>query len=60
MTIKPLYQHTKLFKNHSHTSITGYNEPNFKADNGLLRRELLIETKNKFYPLQNIINFLIT
>ena len=51
MTIRPLYQHTKSFENHSHAYITRNNEPKLRADNGLLRRGLLIETKNKFYPL---------
>ena len=51
MTIIPLYQQTKSFENHLHTYITGNNEPKLKADNGLFRRGLLIETKNKFYPL---------
>ena len=50
MTIRPLYQHTKSFENHSHTYITGNNEPKLRADNNLLRRGLLIENKNKFYP----------
>ena len=36
--------------------ITGNNEPKLKADNGLLRRGLLIETKNKFYPLEKYNN----
>ena len=51
MTVRPLYQHTILLENHLHTYITGNNEPKLKADNGLLRSRLLMETKNKFYPL---------
>ena len=59
MTVRPLDQHTISFENHSHTYITGNNEPKLKADNSLLRRGLLIETKNKFYPLKKYNNLLI-
>ena len=60
MTIKPLYQHTKSFENHTHTYITGNNKPKLIADIGLLRKRLLIETKINFIHLHNIINLLIT
>ena len=50
MTVKPLYQHTITFDNHSHTYITGNHEARLEADNGLLRKGLLVETTNKFYP----------
>ena len=32
MTLRPLYQHTKSFENHSHTYITNINEPKHRAD----------------------------
>ena len=49
MTVKPLYNHTIIFANHSHTYITGNKEPRFKTDHGFERRKLLVETVNKFF-----------
>ena len=54
MTVKPLYQHTITFENHSHTYITGNNEPRLKSDYGLLRRGLLVETHNRFLTQEEI------
>ena len=58
ITLRPLYQRTISFENHSHTYITDNNEPKFKAVNGLLRRGLLIESKNKFYQLNKYYDLL--
>ena len=48
MTLRLLYRDGSVFINHSHLYITCNTEPLFKADEGLLRRGLLVETHNKF------------
>ena len=48
MTLRLLYQDGSVFINHSHLYITCNTEPKLKADEGLLRKGLLLETDNKF------------
>ena len=52
MTLRLLYQEGLVFINPSHFYITCNTEPRLKADEGLLRRGLLVETHNKFITKQ--------
>ena len=49
MSVQPLYSKEITFSSHLHTYITGNHEPRLKAERGLMRRELLVQTSNIFY-----------
>ena len=52
MTLRLLYQEVSVFINHSHLYIKCNTETRLKADKGLLIREWLVETHNKFLNKQ--------
>lgn len=48
LEVKPLYKEAATLHNHCKLYICSNSSPRFKPDNGLVRRALLVEAKNKF------------
>ena len=52
LVVELLYQtKTKELTIHSKGYICTIKEPNYQYDNGLIRRSLMVETNNKFVPI---------